>query len=176
MKIQGKLENMPGSTQYDIINSLLLYIRQAVIRARVEDAQLGVESYQTQLNFTAPKTRFPNLQKNSLYKFIKKPFGVVYSKDNDNLRVMDYTEVHKFGDQTLKFVGIKLTDKLRRYKEGLRVGWNNQDAKEARKFISRIEAKLRFREQIRSLERLIGGREPIPNILTYRRPYHTSFF
>ena len=83
---------------------------------------------------------------------------------------MRYEEVHKFGDQTLRFVRIKLNEKLKERESGINVGWNNRDVREALKFIARIDQKLKFREQIRTLESLIGGREPIPNILTYRRP------
>ena len=55
LKVQGKLQNLSGSLQYDIINSILLFMRQTIIKARVEDAQLGVESYQKSLNFTTPQ-------------------------------------------------------------------------------------------------------------------------
>ena len=83
---------------------------------------------------------------------------------------MRYEEVHKFGDQTLRFVRIQLNEKLKEYNSGIKVGWNKRDEKEALKFLARIDQKLRFREQIRTLESLIGAREPIQNILTYRRP------
>jgi hypothetical protein len=174
LKRQGKLENLPGNTQYDVINSILLAIRRTVLKARVEDAQLGAESYQTQLNFT--EHRISHRYKQEPLTFVKKPFGVVYQKGKDRQRFMDYNEVHKFGDQTLKFVGIELNKKLAKYDKGSRVGWNRQDAKEARKFMVRIEQKLRFRDQIRRLESLVGGREPIQNILTYRRPSHRPYF
>ena len=79
-------------------------------------------------------------------------------------------EVHKFRDQTLRFVRIKLNEKLKEHDSGINVGWKSRDVREALKFMDRIDQKLKFREQIRTLESLIGGREPIPNILTYRRP------
>lgn len=42
LKIQGKLNHLHCYIEYDIVNSLLIYIRSIVIRARVEDIQLGV--------------------------------------------------------------------------------------------------------------------------------------
>ena len=87
---------------------------------------------------------------------------------------MDYNDVHKFGDQTLKFVSIQLKEKLKCHREGVNVGWNHDRAREAMKIIDRIEARLKFRDQIRRMESLVGGREPIPNILTYHRPNHPS--
>ena len=83
---------------------------------------------------------------------------------------MSYEEVHKFGDQTLKYVRIQLNEKLKQHDSGINVGWSRRDVKEALKFMARIDQKLRFRDQIRRLESLIGAREPIPDILTYRRP------
>ncbi|PWA47669.1 hypothetical protein CTI12_AA475510 [Artemisia annua] len=58
IRVQGKAQNLPGSLQYDLINSLLIFARQRIIWVRDEDAQLGVESYQISLNFTAPQTTF----------------------------------------------------------------------------------------------------------------------
>ena len=168
LKIQGKLNNLPGGLQYDIVNSLLLFIRTKVIRARVEDAQLGAESYQQRLNFTEPMMTSFLANKRPL-SFVDKPFGVVYAKTESH-KFMRYTEIHKFGDQTLKHVLIKLEEGLKRYKKREAIHWRTNDARSARKFIDIIQAKLRYREQIRRLESIIGGREPIPNILTYRRP------
>jgi hypothetical protein len=143
-------------------------MRQTIIKARVEDAQLGVESYQNKLNFTAPQLYPPNIRLRP-FIFNDKPFGVIYPH-NDGYCFMKYEEVHKFGDQTLKFVRIKLYEKLTEHNSGIDVGWNYRAVKEARKFLAMIDQKLRFREQIRTLESLIGAREPFPNILTYRRP------
>lgn len=168
LKVQGKLQNLSGSLQYDIINSILLFMRQTIIKARVEDAQLGVESYQQSLNFTAPQLYPPNIRLRS-FIFNNKPFGVIYPH-KDGYCFMKYDEVHKFGDQTLKFVRIKLNEKLKEHDSGVNVGWNRRDVREAIKFIARIDQKLWFREQIRTLESLLGAREPFPNILTYRRP------
>ncbi|GKC14983.1 hypothetical protein Tco_1011765, partial [Tanacetum coccineum] len=45
LKAQGKLHHLGGPTEYDLANSLLIYIRSKLIKKRVEDVQLGVESY-----------------------------------------------------------------------------------------------------------------------------------
>ncbi|GJU86023.1 hypothetical protein Tco_1293569 [Tanacetum coccineum] len=46
LKVQGKIHHLDGVDEFDLINALLLYIRRIVIKKRVEDAQLGVESYE----------------------------------------------------------------------------------------------------------------------------------
>nr|GEV83232.1 putative reverse transcriptase domain-containing protein [Tanacetum cinerariifolium] len=54
LKIQGKLHYLPGRIEYDLVNSLLIFIRSWVIMKRVEDVHMGIESYQVQLNLTKP--------------------------------------------------------------------------------------------------------------------------
>ena len=141
LKVQGKLQHLPGSLQYDIINSILLFMRQTIIKARVDDAQLGVESYQTSLNFTALQNQIPGIPYLRSFIFNNKPFGVVYPS-KDAYRFMRYDELHKFGDQTLKFVKIKLNDKLKEYDSGINVGWKSRDVREALKFMDRIDHRL----------------------------------
>ena len=79
LKIQGKTLNLPRKIQNDLINSILLFIRGIVLRARVGDVQLGAESYQTRLNITSPRLEVPEFSKIGLYQFNKKPFGLKYN-------------------------------------------------------------------------------------------------
>ncbi|GJW03976.1 hypothetical protein Tco_1562832 [Tanacetum coccineum] len=55
LKIQDKIHNLVGIDEFDLTNAQLLYIRRVMIKKRVEDAQLGVESYQTKLNLIKPQ-------------------------------------------------------------------------------------------------------------------------
>lgn len=120
-------------------------MRQTIIKARVEDAQLGVESYQKALNFTAPQKLTHGIKNPRPLIFNNKPFGVVYPL-RDRYRFMRYEEVHKFGDQTLKYVRIQLNEKLKQHDSGINVVWSRRDVKEALKFMARIDQKLRFRD------------------------------
>ncbi|GJT86606.1 hypothetical protein Tco_1068323 [Tanacetum coccineum] len=54
MKIQNKIRNIKGIEEYDLVNALKMYIHRSVIKKRVKDVQMGVESYQTKLNLTKP--------------------------------------------------------------------------------------------------------------------------
>ncbi|GJW36923.1 hypothetical protein Tco_0059843 [Tanacetum coccineum] len=45
-----------GDEQVDLVTTLRLFIRRIVLKKRVEDVQLGFESYQTQLNITIPQS------------------------------------------------------------------------------------------------------------------------
>ncbi|GJV58671.1 reverse transcriptase domain-containing protein [Tanacetum coccineum] len=50
--LQGHLDHLSGSDKWMLSTAVKLWILNLVIRQRVEDFQLGIESYQTQLNLT----------------------------------------------------------------------------------------------------------------------------
>ncbi|GKA62802.1 hypothetical protein Tco_0762321 [Tanacetum coccineum] len=75
-----------------------------VIKKRVEDVQLGVESYQTKLNLTIPQTRCDGLKFKEPYTIVYKPRGVVYLNKNNRKILMRVDELHKFSAGTLKLV------------------------------------------------------------------------
>nr|GFB04027.1 hypothetical protein [Tanacetum cinerariifolium] len=54
--VQGKLSNLTVEERFGFNVSLRMFTRSIVIQRRVEDLQLGVESYQKRLNLTKPDT------------------------------------------------------------------------------------------------------------------------
>ncbi|GJT31287.1 hypothetical protein Tco_0911562 [Tanacetum coccineum] len=54
--VQQKLINLMIDEHYDLNVALRMFARRIVIQRRVEDLQLGVESYQKKLNLTKPDT------------------------------------------------------------------------------------------------------------------------
>ncbi|GJW58198.1 MAK10-like protein [Tanacetum coccineum] len=98
--VQSKLHHLDGD--YDMINSLILYIRSVVVRKRVEDAYLGVESYHKKLNLTKPMFYVSGLQYKPPYTSLGNPKGVVYRNKRGTNMLIRYDEVHKFSDGTLK--------------------------------------------------------------------------
>nr|GEV25170.1 hypothetical protein [Tanacetum cinerariifolium] len=54
--VQGKLSNMTVEERFAFNVSLRMFTRSIVIQRRMEDLQLGVESYQKRLNLTKPNT------------------------------------------------------------------------------------------------------------------------
>nr|GFC35182.1 hypothetical protein [Tanacetum cinerariifolium] len=54
--VQGKLSNLTVEERLAFNVSLRMFTRSIVIQRRVEDLQLGVESYQKRLNLTKPDT------------------------------------------------------------------------------------------------------------------------
>ncbi|GJZ06433.1 hypothetical protein Tco_0540226 [Tanacetum coccineum] len=55
LNLQGHLNYLPPKDKKILSTTVNLWIRSLVIRKRVEDFQLGIESYQTQLNLTKPR-------------------------------------------------------------------------------------------------------------------------
>nr|GEW55605.1 hypothetical protein [Tanacetum cinerariifolium] len=61
LNLQGHLNHLPPKDRNILTTAVNLWTRNLVIRQRVEDFQLGIKSYQTQLNLTKPRwdaTRF----------------------------------------------------------------------------------------------------------------------
>nr|GEY73037.1 hypothetical protein [Tanacetum cinerariifolium] len=84
-----------------------------VIQRRVEDLQLGVESYQKKLNLTRPDTYYSDLKCKEAYIAYSKPRGFIYqNKDKQKtLRLID--KLHKFNDGMLTDVRTTLDDRLK---------------------------------------------------------------
>ncbi|GJU02625.1 hypothetical protein Tco_1112963, partial [Tanacetum coccineum] len=98
LAVQHKLLHLNESDIVDFIVALRMFIRSLIIKRRVEDLQLGVESYQKKLNITAPQQTFPEKEFKELYTPSYKPPGVIYEDLNKQKRVMRADELYKFSD------------------------------------------------------------------------------
>ncbi|GJV35525.1 hypothetical protein Tco_1408002 [Tanacetum coccineum] len=141
----------------DIEDMLLLLVCHL---RRVEDLQLGVESYQKKLNLTKPDTYRSNLRRQDAYTPYSDPRGFIYENKDKKNRLMRIDELHKFSDGTLDDVRTALNDRLK----GIRMEylpqtfWNQRDKANARAMIQAIDKRLKTRRIMRSLERFVGGR------------------
>nr|GEV39397.1 zinc finger, CCHC-type [Tanacetum cinerariifolium] len=71
------------------------------ITRRVEDLQLGVESYQKRLNLTKPDTYRSDLKRREAYTSYSNPRGFIYQNKDKKNRLMRIDELHKFSNGTL---------------------------------------------------------------------------
>ncbi|GKB47572.1 hypothetical protein Tco_0898325 [Tanacetum coccineum] len=128
---EGKLTNLTVEERLAFNVSLRMFTRSIVIQRRVEDLQLGVESYQKKLNLTKPYT------------------------------LMRIDELHKFSDGTLNDVRTALNDRLKgiRMQYLPQTIWRQHDKENARAMIYAIEKKLKTMRIMRSLEKFVGGRQ-----------------
>ncbi|GJZ53572.1 hypothetical protein Tco_0608457 [Tanacetum coccineum] len=159
--IQQRLTNLTIDERFDLNVALHMYTIRIVIQRRVEDLQLGVESYQKKLNLTKPDIFRSGLRKRTAYTAYLDPQGVIYMDQNNINRLMRTDELHKFSDGTLDDVRTALQD----ISSGLRMDylpkkkWSNLEKRRARVMIQDIDRQLFQRRLMRNLEKFVGGRE-----------------
>ncbi|GJU78000.1 hypothetical protein Tco_1275070 [Tanacetum coccineum] len=140
--------------------ALRMLTRSLVIQKRVEDLQLGVESYQKRINVTKPDTTRPDLRKRHPYTPYRDPQGFIYVDDYKRNRLMRSDELYKFSDGTLT----RLLSLLEGITKNIDMGylpkrrWNNLEEKRAHFMIKDINKLLKERRIMRSLEKFVGGR------------------
>ncbi|GKC86966.1 hypothetical protein Tco_1147615 [Tanacetum coccineum] len=120
--VQGKLTNLNVKERISFNVSLRLFTRSVVIQRRVEDIQLGVESYQKKLNLTKPDTYRSNLRRRDAYIPYSDPRGFIYENKDKKNRLMRIDELYKFSDGTLDDVRTALNDRLK----GIRMEYRPQ--------------------------------------------------
>nr|GEV95899.1 hypothetical protein [Tanacetum cinerariifolium] len=102
--VQGKLTNLTVEERFTFNVSLRMFKRSIVIQRRVEDLQLGVESYQNKLNLIKPDTYFFDLKRNEAYTAYSNPRGFICQNKDKQNKLMQIDELHKFSDGTLNDV------------------------------------------------------------------------
>ncbi|GJR83266.1 hypothetical protein Tco_0154051 [Tanacetum coccineum] len=137
--VQGKVTNLNVEERIAFNVSLRMFTRSVVIQRRVEDLQLGVESYQKKLNLTKPDTYRSNLRRRDAYTPYSDPRGFIYENKDKKNRLMRIDELHKMEYLPQTF-------------------WSQRDKVNARAMIQAIDKRLKTRRIMRSLERFVGGR------------------
>ncbi|GKC48748.1 hypothetical protein Tco_1071493, partial [Tanacetum coccineum] len=152
-------KNMYPSDLEDL-NLLLLQ----VIRQRVEDFQLGIESYQTQLNLTKPGWDVIRYEFKHDYTIIESPRAVVFPVNNNERKIMRFNEIYKFSDgaltRILETLDYRVKEfKIKRLNPGMNTHfWTEKDVKRSKEFITTIKRRLNMRRIYRNLECFVGGR------------------
>ncbi|GJY05628.1 hypothetical protein Tco_0371568 [Tanacetum coccineum] len=99
LHIQGKLDHLPKQDKVNLHNAVSLWTRNIVIRKRVEDLQLGIESYQTKLNLEQPNWDASDFPFKEDYTIVFKPRAFNKGMENrkwtedDKRRSEDFIEV-----------------------------------------------------------------------------------
>ncbi|GKB02664.1 hypothetical protein Tco_0830753 [Tanacetum coccineum] len=155
-----KLTNLTVEERLAFNVSLRMFTRSVVIQRRVEDLQLGVESYQKKLNLTKPDTYRSDLKRREAFTTYSNPRGFIYQNKDKKNKLMRIDELHKFSDGTLNDVRTALDDRLK----GIQMKylpqpiWRQSDRDKAGAMIQIIDKQLKTRRIMRSLEKFIGGR------------------
>ncbi|GKC72715.1 hypothetical protein Tco_1118598 [Tanacetum coccineum] len=91
--VQNRLTNLAGDDVSDFAIALRMFTRSLVIQKRVEDLQLGVESYQKKINVTKPETTKFGIRKRDPYTPYQDPQGFLYVDNNGRNRLMRSDEL-----------------------------------------------------------------------------------
>ncbi|GJV08523.1 hypothetical protein Tco_1346179 [Tanacetum coccineum] len=159
--VEKKILNLLRDVIFDLNVALRMFTRRVVIQKRVEDLQLGVESYQKKLNITRPDTFRSDISNKTSYISYNSPRGIIYLDKFNRNRLMRSDELYKCCDGTLTFVRTALHD----IAFGLRMEylpkrrWSERDKSRSRIMIKAIDKQLYERRLMRNLEKFVGGRE-----------------
>ncbi|GJX54974.1 integrase, catalytic region, zinc finger, CCHC-type containing protein [Tanacetum coccineum] len=164
LNIQEKLNHLPKTDKTSLHTAVNMWIRNLVIRNRIGDLQLGIESYQSKINLERPNWDAADYYFKEDYTIVPKPRAVVYRDRNDQRKLMRLNELHKFSDGTLTRVMEKLDHMVKdfhlyEYNKGMETRkWSEDDKRRSKDFITVIEKRLQIRRIFRSLESFVGGR------------------
>nr|GFA52665.1 hypothetical protein [Tanacetum cinerariifolium] len=86
---------------------------------RVEDFQLGIESYQTQLNLTKPRWDATGFKYKHDYTVIDSPRVVTFRDKYGVQLIMQFNEIHTFSDCTLHQIDEALDYRVKEFKKRL---------------------------------------------------------
>ncbi|GJU39936.1 hypothetical protein Tco_1192893 [Tanacetum coccineum] len=94
----------------------LYLLNLQVIKQRVEDFQLGIESYQTQLNLTKPRWDATGFEFKHDFTVIDSPRAVTFRDKYEVQMIMRFNEIHKFSDGTLQQIDEALDYRVKEFK------------------------------------------------------------
>ncbi|GJS79813.1 hypothetical protein Tco_0729694 [Tanacetum coccineum] len=164
MWILSKLNHLPGSDKVHLFNAVNKWIKNIVIKQRVVDLHLGIESYQTKLNLTQPSWDASDFLFKEDYTIISKPRAIIYRDRSDQKKMMRLNKVYKFSDGTLTRVLERLDHmvkdfRLFKYNPSMEsIIWFGDDKRRSKEFMEVIERRLKIRRIFKSLKSFVSGR------------------
>nr|GFB91019.1 hypothetical protein [Tanacetum cinerariifolium] len=160
----GHLNHLPPKDKKIFTTAINLWTRHLVIRQHVEDSQLGIESYQTQLNLTKPRWDATGFEYKHDYTVIDSPRTVTFRDRYGVQMIMRFNEIHKFSDVTLHQIDEALDYRVKEFKvnrmnSGLNTRfWTRKDVDRSKEFMFAIQKRLKTRRIFCNLESFVGGR------------------
>ncbi|GKA39077.1 hypothetical protein Tco_0731628 [Tanacetum coccineum] len=164
LAVQHRLFHLGNKDIVDFIVAVRMFTRSLIIKRRVEDLQLGVESYLKKLNITAPQNTYPGIEFKELYTPSGDPARIVYEDMNKQPRLMQADELYKFSYGTLKDVRDELHHRILDFRLGYNKEmplrkWSATDKRRSELMVEMINKLMHERRIIRNQERLVGARE-----------------
>ncbi|GJY47995.1 hypothetical protein Tco_0437951 [Tanacetum coccineum] len=156
LNLQGHLNHLSPEDKKILTTAVNLWTRNLVIRQRVEDFQLGIESYQTQLNLTKPRWDVKGFEYKHDFTVIDSPRAITFRDKYRVQMIMRFNEIHKFSDGTLHQTDEVLDYRVKEFRVNRRNPgldtrfWTKKD-------VDRSKG-LKTRRIFRNLESFVGGR------------------
>nr|GEX80638.1 hypothetical protein [Tanacetum cinerariifolium] len=112
----GHLNHLPPKDKKILTTAVNQRTRQLVIRQCIEDFQLGIESYQTQVNLTKPQWTATGFEYKHDYIVIESPRAVIFRDKYGIQMMMRFNEIHKFSDETLQQIDEALDYRVKEFR------------------------------------------------------------
>nr|GEV17913.1 Gag-Pol polyprotein [Tanacetum cinerariifolium] len=164
LNLQGHLNHLPPKDKKILTTAVNLWTRHLVIRQRVEDFQLGIESYQTQLNLTKPRWDATGFEYKHDYTVIDSLMAVTFQDRYEVQMIMRFNEIHNFNDGTLQHINEAFDYRVKEFKinrknPGLNTRfWTGNDVDRSKAFMFAIQKRLKTRRIFRNLKSFVGER------------------
>ncbi|GJR49002.1 hypothetical protein Tco_1317105 [Tanacetum coccineum] len=164
LNLQSHLNHLSPEDKKILTTAVNLWTRNLVIRQRIEDFQLGIESYQTQLNLTKARWDATGFEYKHDFTVIDSPRAVTFRDKYGVQMIMQFNEIHKFSDSTLQQIDEALDYRFKEFKVNrMNPGsntrfWTRKDVDRSKEFMFSIQKRLKTRRIFQNLESFIGGR------------------
>nr|GEV93848.1 retrovirus-related Pol polyprotein from transposon TNT 1-94 [Tanacetum cinerariifolium] len=141
-----------------------LYLSDFEDLQRIEDFQLGIESYQTQLNLTKPRWDATGFEYKHDFTVIDSSRFITFRDKYGVQMITQFNEIHKFSDDTLHQIDEALDYRVKEFKVnimnlGLNIRlWTRKDVDRSKEFMFSIQKLLKTRRIFCNLEIFVGGR------------------
>nr|GEU90132.1 retrovirus-related Pol polyprotein from transposon TNT 1-94 [Tanacetum cinerariifolium] len=158
LNLQGHLNHLPPKDKKILTTAVNLWTRHLVIRHRVEDFQLGIESYQTQLNLTKSRRDATGFEYKHDYTVIDSSRAITFWDRYEVQMIMRFNEIHKFSDGTLQQIDEALDYRVKEFKinmmnPGLNMRfWTRKDVDRSKEFMFAIQKRLKTRRIFCNME------------------------
>ncbi|GKA59068.1 retrovirus-related pol polyprotein from transposon TNT 1-94 [Tanacetum coccineum] len=154
LNLQGYLNHLSPDDKKVLTTAINLWTRNLVIRQRVEDIQLGIESYQTQLNLTKPRWEATGFEFKHDFTVIDSPRAVIFRDRYGVQMIMMFNEIHKFSNGTLQHIDEALDYRVKEFRinktnPGMNARfWTKKDVDRSKDFMFAIQKRLKTRVKL----------------------------
>ncbi|GKD55975.1 hypothetical protein Tco_1289362, partial [Tanacetum coccineum] len=141
--------HLPPKDKKILTTAFNLWTRNLVIRQRVKEFQLGIESYQTQLNLTKPRWDATGFEYNHDFTVNDSPRAVTFRDKYEVQMIMRFNEIHKFSDGTLQQIDEASDYRVKEFKVNrmnLSLNtrfWTRNDVDRSKEFMFSIHKRLK---------------------------------